>query len=350
MAFGFTTDVPPDLAGGAAGTTVPAGVAFTPPDPGGGIDTTPAPPPPSTIGVAPPPSTDISTPGTIGGSNSNTETQSELQGLSLEIARAQLEGITAQTAQQQAGFDQISQLLSTLEAEAAQSAKSQQKLAPIIEETTQILLDNLRQGTKATPEQIAQIDAAIGAAQASGESDISAFAQDALTQLRETLAPALGLRPGDSPIIDRGGLVAREAARQQGQLTRGLAQTRAESVLNFPLAAQALQNQTAGFVGNLATQQQAFRVGLQQQAIQNRLGVQELFGNLGLGFAQLQPAGANLALGLGNQSTQLQLGQLAARSATDVANIRGPSAGGNNTGSTLGGVGGLLLGLGSIFA
>lgn len=341
--FGVETDP-------ATGISVQAGSVAQSPDVGfggsaitGGLPGATATAATTATGVTPVPGVVSPTSG-VGGVN--TGVQSELEQISLEIARRQLSAIDAQTAQQQTGFDDISKLLSTLEASAAADSARQQELQPIIDEITQIQLQNLRQGTAATPEQITQIDKAISSALELGKSDISAGAQESLRLLREQLAPSLGLRPGDSPILDRGALVARESVRQQGQLVRGLEGQRAQALLNFPLAAQNLTNQTAQFTAGLATQQQAFRANLQQQAVQNRLSASQTFGNLGLGLAGQQPAGAGLALGIGQQQTGLGIAQIGADAQVRAAQL-GADAG--SAGSTLGGIGGLLLGLGSFF-
>ena len=66
------------------------------------------------------------------------------------------------------------------------------------------------------------INQAIEMALASGKSDIDTAFQESLDILKQNLAPSLGLRPGDTPIIDRGGKLALEATRQKSQLSRGL--------------------------------------------------------------------------------------------------------------------------------
>ena len=66
------------------------------------------------------------------------------------------------------------------------------------------------------------INQAIEMALASGKSDIDTAFQESLDVLKQNLAPSLGLRPGDTPIIDRGGKLALEATRQKSQLSRGL--------------------------------------------------------------------------------------------------------------------------------
>ncbi|GAG11022.1 unnamed protein product, partial [marine sediment metagenome] len=64
--------------------------------------------------------------------------------------------------------------------------------------------------TGVSPEQDALINQATSAAIDRGGRDIAAFQQASLRQLGEELAPSLGLRPGDTPIIDRGGQIVQE--------------------------------------------------------------------------------------------------------------------------------------------
>ncbi|MEE8485032.1 MAG: hypothetical protein V3S38_00550, partial [Acidimicrobiia bacterium] len=121
----------------------------------------------------------------------------------------------------------------------------------------------------ATPEQKALIGNVIDNAIASGTSDINDFTQSQLRDIRDILAPSRGLRPGDSPIIDRGSLVAQQGVRQIGQLTRGLRGQGAATELTLP------------FQQNFATEE--LRGNLAQNAFTNRLQLAGFAGNaLGL--------------------------------------------------------------------
>jgi hypothetical protein len=154
-----------------------------------------------------------------------------------------------------------------------QQLQGQQALAPLQQQLLETQLKQALQGNAATPEQIAQIDAATQAAQASGTSDINEASQTALQQLRDTLAPSLGLRPTDTPIIDRGDLVAKEATRQAGQLASGLAQANANARLNYPLASQQISGAASQNTANIANAQQNFQAQLAQAAATNRLNL-----------------------------------------------------------------------------
>ena len=96
-------------------------------------------------------------------------------------------------------------------------------------EILQIRLEELRRGGAASPEQLRLIEEAGGAALEAGGVDIERFRTESLDALRNELAPSLGLRPSDTPILDRGGRVAAEATRQGGQLSSRIRQAQASA-------------------------------------------------------------------------------------------------------------------------
>lgn len=152
-----------------------------------------------------------------------------------------------------------------------QALQDNADLAPLQKQVLQKQLQDVLQGPNATPEQAAQIDAATQAAQDKGTSDISDFQDTAEQALRTNLSPSLGLRPTDTPIVDRGQLVAKEAVRQQGQLTSNLAQANAEAKLNYPLSAGQLEGAQSQFAGSLTEAANQFQAGLADAANTNRL-------------------------------------------------------------------------------
>jgi hypothetical protein len=81
-----------------------------------------------------------------------------------------------------------------------------------------------------TPEQEARISEAERTAIEAGTLDIETGVRDQLEILREELAPRLGLRPGDTPITDRGGRIAREGVRATGRLAADVRARGAESL------------------------------------------------------------------------------------------------------------------------
>jgi hypothetical protein len=111
-----------------------------------------------------------------------------------------------------------------------------QKNAPIQDQILQLQLDQLKAGGAATPQQQALIDEATKSALASGTSDINQWMSDATRQIAQELAPSLGLRPTDQPILDRAGLIAREGLRQVGKLQSDLQTAGVTAKLNLPLA------------------------------------------------------------------------------------------------------------------
>ncbi len=181
-------------------------------------------------------------------------------------------------------------------------------------------LERLRAGGQATPEETDLINQAVARALESGETDIRRFQSQATEQLREELAPQLGLRTGDTPILDRGARIGAEAVRQQGQLVSNLEGQRATSLLNFPL-------QRTSILGGLAGGLQEFQSQLKQNAFINRLNLGSARSSAGLGLAGVSTPNAGALLqGQATTSTNPALGLAAG----------------------LGGVGGLLTGLGSI--
>lgn len=172
-----------------------------------------------------------------------------------------------------------------------QALQDQADLAPLQKQVLQKQLEDSLRGNAATPEQVAQIDAATGAAFDKGKQQVEAYSQDALEQLRTNLSPSLGLRPTDTPITDRGGLIAREATRQVGQLSASLAEANANAKLNYPLAAAGVGQAGANFAGSLKQASDQFQAGLQDAAAANRI---RLLGSAGDAIG----GGVNQGIGL----------------------------------------------------
>lgn len=108
-----------------------------------------------------------------------------------------------------------------------------------------------------------------------GLGDIRTLREDSLRDIRNVLAPRRGLRPTDSPIIDRGQLVAREATRQGANLITGI-----------------------------RGQQAQLERALRERAFENRLRLSSAIGDvgfnttrLGLGFAAGIPVDTRGTLG-----------------------------------------------------
>ena len=121
----------------------------------------------------------------------------------VELAEFQLQELQKQSEAQAAFSAEISPLLAIQAQEAERAFQQNLKNEPIQDELLQLALEDLRRGGAATPEQIEQITAAADATLAAGEFDINRFRDESLEALREELAGSLGLRPGDTPILDR---------------------------------------------------------------------------------------------------------------------------------------------------
>lgn len=140
-------------------------------------------------------------------------------------------------------------------------------------------LDIINGNGEATNAQRELIGQEANSAIASGSSDINNQLGLGLAQVRNELGPGLGLRPGDTPLIDRGNLMANEAQRQFGQLVTNVRGQQAQSMLNYPI-------QTAQAIGGLTQNASELQAQLRAQAFSNRLALTGQAGNLGLGLAQ----------------------------------------------------------------
>ena len=241
-----------------------------------------------------------------------TEGESELQNIILELARQQIGAVSAQREFQLRQLGAVApiaeQLSAEQQAQADVFAPAQQGLA----QTDLTALQDIQQAQnqlrglelqrlttgELTPEQEARITDAQRTSFEAGTFDIDRSLGLGLTQLREELAPSLGLRASDTPIQDRGGLLAREALNQRGRLASTLAANAAQQRLQLPFqASQASQ----AFQGSL----QNFRSNLQQQGFENRLRLADLAGRQGIGLASIGGTG-ELAGALQSFKPQLQ--------------------------------------------
>ena len=261
-----------------------------------------------------------------------TSEEIALQKQQLVLGEAQLESIQQQTALQTKIFDELfaDKTPQELEIEALQGdltieqLERAQRLAPLEEELFNLQLDAIK-NPGANEEQIALIEEAIQAAQISGEADIDRITDDALRQVRDVLAPSRGLRPTDSPIIDRGSEIVRRGIDLKGDLVKRLAETSASAKLNFPLNVAGFVAGAAGSAGSLTEATQQFQQQLTNSAFLNRISAINTTGGLGLGLASI---GVN-ASGL-------------------FSNDRGSTTTTSGGGLGLSGVGSILSGVGSL--
>ena len=207
------------------------------------------------------------------------------------------------------------------------------RLGPIQEELLTSELERVRRGPAATDEQKRLIGEATEAALTAGRSDIGRFRELNLESLREELAPSLGLRPTDSPILDRGARIAEEAARQEGQLVSRLRGVQATAELNFPLAASQLQSAQTQFQQTLAEDTKRFQETLRQRAFTNRLNLTGQIGGQQIALA------TGINPNLGSLQTSLAQRQIAGSPTTQTAGL-----GLSGVVGIAGGIGGLLSG------
>ncbi len=261
-----------------------------------------------------------------------TPQQTQLVQQQIELAEFNLTELQRQREQQEEFATELKPLFAAQAAEAERALARAEKLDPIQEELLTLALDDLRRGGKATPEQIELIDQATQSGIERGLIDVERFETMGLESLREELAPSLGLRPSDTPILDRGGRLAAEALRQRGGLTESFNLAGAQAKLNFPLAASTLLQTGTAAQGQLAEATRQFQENLRSQAFQNRLNLASTLGGLGLGLA-------------GASSTNLPGAISALQPRGSTTSTSDPLGTGINL---LGGVGGVLSGLGAV--
>jgi len=143
------------------------------------------------------------------------------------LREAQVSIIQQQLESEVALEPQRRQFLESQLATAQADLQREQELAPIRDQAVRQQFDILARGGVPTAEQTQFLDEATRRTIEAGGSDIQAFADEQLRLIGQELGPSLGLRGaspsgrfqgGDTPLIDRGQLVGREALRQFGQL------------------------------------------------------------------------------------------------------------------------------------
>lgn len=250
----------------------------------------------------------------------------ELTRTQVELQREQLSILKEQRVEQASAFQFLTDELNRLNETATE-------VDPVFEEIQQMELERLRRGGAASPRELELLEEATTRAEELGSEQIAGFQQQSLEQIRDVLAPSRGLRPGDRPIVARGEEIAKEGMRQQGQLVRGLAQTRAEAELNFPLARGKLLSEIGQFQQQLSESSKLFQQQLQQTAFENRLRLASFGQGGSLGLLGVQPSGLGALSAL-----------TSARTAGATQTTR-TSGGGEGIGKFLGGAGSLALGI-----
>lgn len=253
----------------------------------------------------------------MGGSSERTVVEAQPTATQLAIEEAQLAAIQQQGAFQTQLFDQFNAGLSPEEQDLQdlvnQLTRSELERAiefgPVQDQLTQLQLDAIL-NPGGTPEQLALIEDAIASSQIAGESEINRFTGDALEQIRDVLAPSRGLRPTDSPIIDRGQEIGQQGIQLKGDLTNKLAEVSANAKLNFPLAVSQFQAGAGNIAGQVGTAASQFQQQLAQSAFLNRLNVLNTTGNLGLGLANTGFSGFKPTSQTTNTSQGIGIGEV----------------------------------------
>lgn len=220
-------------------------------------------------------------------------------------------------------------------AEAKLEFERNQRLGPIQEELLQKQMDLLNQGTRATPEQIADIKAATDAGILSASGDIDVQTQRGIGLIADELANSRGLRLTDTPIAREATLLTRSGEDQKAGIIRSLRADEATARLNYPLAVTQLQsniNTNQQQINNAAKQ---FQEELRQRAYQNRLSLTGQAQSGGIGLSSIG-AGSGVLSGLTNA-------RLAGSTSSQTSS--NPAAGVQGLGNLLSGAGGLVRGL-----
>lgn len=152
-------------------------------------------------------------------------------------------------------------------------------------ELSNLEFENIGRTGQATDEEIRLIGEASDAALAAGTSDIRESTNQAFSDLRQNLAPRLGLRSSDSPIIDRGGAIARQAIRSTERLSTNIRGAQAQAQLQFPLQRGQTVSGQIGQQQNIQSSRTDVLNFLQGQALNNRLALLGTTANIGLGAA-----------------------------------------------------------------
>ena len=270
------------------------------------------------------------------------EEQQAIQ-MALALAQQQLDAIKQfggfQQAQQALAQGQLPGLqtdLANLTGQAGQADQIFDQVLPGYMDILQREIGRFSGGQLATPQELSEIDAAIAASREAGGIEIDRATEAAYRDLFENVAPSRGFKPGDTPILDRGGLIASEGLRQRGTLESTLAGQRANARLALPAQRSGIMLNTLGFLSGLQQQ----RSQLAESAFLNRLRLTGQIGQQGLGLATGIPANiAGLTSTLGQERIA---GAGTTTSSPFFGNI-------GSIGQAAGGIGGLLTGGADLF-
>jgi hypothetical protein len=154
----------------------------------------------------------------------------------------------------------------------------------------QTQLGIINRGGLASPEQQELIRQQAAEAQGLARGDIQESLRQNLRIVGEELAPSLGLRGTDTPILDRGQRLAEQAITQEAQAGRAIRAAELGAQLNAGTQVAGLASQQQQF----AESARNFQEQLRQQAFQNRLGLVSEAARFGLGLSGIGNAPGSL--------------------------------------------------------
>ena len=147
-------------------------------------------------------------------------------------------------------------------------------------------LENIQNVGTLSAEDEALIDSRADAALEAGRIDIRGGLSNALEDLRQFSTTRLGLRPGDTPNVDRGGRIAEQAVRSEAQLASGLRAGAAQQKLDRPLAVSAQKSAQIGQQQGIQSARSDVLANLQNAATANRLNLAGTASSAGVGQQQ----------------------------------------------------------------
>ena len=204
-----------------------------------------------------------------------TETEVALQEQQLELATFQLSELQKQSELQEQFAEQLGPALEQQQLDADAAREQLAFTQPIQNELLERALEDVRQGTRATPEQLEEINAAADASIEAFGFDVDRFEEQGVEGI-DNLTRSLGLRErndADSPHRERLDRLFAEGARLRGQQAAGARELGATARLNLPLAQGQLQLQKTTGASAVASSISDFQARLRSQAFSNRLGL-----------------------------------------------------------------------------
>ena len=257
---------------------------------------------------------------------SNVESLQPFQKALLEAAMADIERIQGENRARDAVLSPAQRAQFELE-----EFDRSRRLGTMQDELLAMQLGQAKQGTRATPEQIAEIKAATDAALEAGYGDIDRETQKGIGLISDELANSRGLRLTDSPIMAEAGRLVENSNQLKSGLTRNLRASEAQARLNYPLAVNELNSKVNLGTQSLVQSAKDFQSQLRERAYQNRLALTGQTGTTGIGLS---------SVGSGN-------GALSALTNSRMANATTSTDKGiglNEIGQLASGIGGLAIG------